>query len=125
MDNKGIIVFCILFGIFIITTFMEFVHKYTKEPVIQTDTVLIYVTDSTAMKQVDSLYNVIYSIEKRNEVYDEELNIALFKLNRIKEYNAIAAKDNNIIFLRGWINRVLNSRMKSISSSASIVVTYL
>ena len=108
MDNKGISVFCILFGIFIITTFMEFVHKYIKEPIIQTDTVLIYVTDSTAMKQVDSLYNVIDSLEKRNEVYNEELNIALFKLNRIKEYNAIAAKDNNIIFLRGWINRVLN-----------------
>ena len=28
-------------------------------------------------------------------------------LEKIKEYNKIAAKGNNIKYLRGWINRVL------------------
>lgn len=38
----------------------------------------------------------------------EDLFIANYKLARIKKYNEIAAKGNNIKFLRGWINRVLN-----------------
>lgn len=38
----------------------------------------------------------------------EDLFIAKYKLGRIKYYNDIAAKGNNIRFLRGWINRVLN-----------------
>ena len=49
----------------------------------------------------DSLYTVKDSI-------GEELVIARIKLERIKEYNRIAAKGNNIKYLRGWINRVLN-----------------
>lgn len=38
----------------------------------------------------------------------EKLFIAEYKLERIREYNRIAAQGNNITFLRGWINRVLN-----------------
>lgn len=38
----------------------------------------------------------------------ENLFIANYKLGRIKRYNEIAAKGNNIKYLRGWINRVLN-----------------
>lgn len=38
----------------------------------------------------------------------EDLFIAKYKLGRIKYYNDIAAKGNNIKYLRGWINRVLN-----------------
>lgn len=38
----------------------------------------------------------------------EDLFVAKYKLNRIKYYNDIAAKGNNIKYLRGWINRVLN-----------------
>ena len=34
--------------------------------------------------------------------------IAKYKLERIRYYNNIAGKGNNIKFLRGWINRVLN-----------------
>lgn len=37
-----------------------------------------------------------------------ELFIAKYKLERIRYYNEIAAKGNNIKFLRSWINRVLN-----------------
>lgn len=38
----------------------------------------------------------------------EDLFIAKYKLSRIKYYNDVAAKGNNIKYLRGWINRVLN-----------------
>lgn len=38
----------------------------------------------------------------------EDLFIARYKLGRIKYYNDIAAKGNNIKYLRGWINRVIN-----------------
>lgn len=39
---------------------------------------------------------------------NEDLFVANYKLARIKRYNEIAAKGNNIKYLRGWINRVLN-----------------
>ena len=74
------------------------------------DTVYIDVpvTDSSVIAQNDSLYLVIDSLEQLNNKYEEELNIALFKLERIKDYNRIAANGSNIKYLRGWINRVLN-----------------
>ena len=68
----------------------------------------------------DSLDNVINDIiddlqTSQNECnymvdsLNEELDIAKIKLDRIKEYNRIAGQGNNITFLRGWINRVLNN----------------
>lgn len=36
-----------------------------------------------------------------------DLFVANYKLARIKEYNRIAGQGNNIKYLRGWINRVL------------------
>lgn len=38
----------------------------------------------------------------------ENLFIANYKLAKIKRYNELAAKGNNIKYLRGWINRVLD-----------------
>ena len=64
--------------------------------------------DSTLAEENLILYNKIDSLENIINVYDEELTIAFVKLERIKDYNAIAAKGNNIKYLRGWINRVLN-----------------
>ena len=75
---------------------------------IQKDTVIITAPYYSLMNQCDSLCYVIDSLEKLNNKYEEELNIALFKIDRIKEYNRIAGNGNNIKFLRGWINRTLN-----------------
>ena len=75
---------------------------------IQRDTVIITAIDYQTMKQRDSLYYVIDSIQNLNSKLEEELNIALFKIDRIKEYNRIAGNGNNIKYLRGWINRTLN-----------------
>lgn len=74
--------------------------------------IYVTVTDSTA---IDSL---IYYREQLKRTQDslayvkdslgEDLFIARYKLGRIKYYNQVAAKGNNIKYLRGWINRVLN-----------------
>lgn len=80
-------------------------------------------------RQIDSLKHII---EKDNDILyhinitNDSLNTALdikddtiryykqkyitneYKLKRIKRYNSIAAKRNNIKYLRGWINRVIN-----------------
>lgn len=45
---------------------------------------------------------------KADTTISAELFVAKYKLERIRYYNNIAAKDNNIKYLRGWINRVLN-----------------
>lgn len=45
---------------------------------------------------------------KADTAISAELFVAKYKLERIRHYNEIAAKGNNIKFLRGWLNRVLN-----------------
>lgn len=43
-------------------------------------------------------------------VLNEQLFVYKYKLERIREYSNIVAKDNSqLIFLRGWINRTLNN----------------
>lgn len=73
--------------------------------------VYVPVTDSIC---VDSLvyYKKILkqTQDSLNAVKDttaEDLFIARYKLGRIKYYNDIAKNGNNIKYLRGWINRVL------------------
>lgn len=56
----------------------------------------------------DSLMFKLDSITSMNDSLSGQLYVALFKLERIKYYNQIAANGNNITFLRGWINRTLN-----------------
>lgn len=63
---------------------------------------------------IDSLYSINDSLIQENKklVYindsiNEQLFVALYKLDRVEYYNKIAANGNNIKFLRGWINRVL------------------
>lgn len=45
---------------------------------------------------------------KADTAISAELFVAKYKLERIRHYNEIAAKGNNIKYLRGWINRALN-----------------
>ena len=47
-------------------------------------------------------------IIRTDSTMSSELFVAKYKLERIRYYNEIAGKGNNIKFLRGWINRVLN-----------------
>lgn len=68
-----------------------------------TDTITNNELNKTIIKlslERDSLINVIDSLS-------EEVIVAEYKIGRIKYYNDVAANGNNIKFLRGWINRVL------------------
>lgn len=42
---------------------------------------------------------------------NSQLFLSNYKLNKIREYNNIAAKGNNIKFLRGWIKRALGDEL--------------
>lgn len=57
---------------------------------------------------IDSLNYKIDSLIAKQDSLNSEIFILKYKLSRIKEYNRIAENGNNIKFLRGWINRVLN-----------------
>lgn len=80
------------------------------------------VVDSTYINRCDSLeqelirvndsINVIYDTlnvyKLKNDSLVSDLFIFAYKLERIRYYNKIAANNKNLLFLRGWINRVLN-----------------
>lgn len=67
---------------------------------------------------IDSTDSIIYKVNNTKHIIDSltcrcdsltgELQVAKYKLERIRYYNDIAKKGNNIVFLRGWLNRVLN-----------------
>lgn len=105
MNNKSILITVIIS--ITLVCLAGIMHDYklaTKENIVndtiyisQVDTV--YKTDSVLIKELNDSINVL----------NEELFIANYKLERVKYYNDIAAKGNNIKFLRGWINRVLNN----------------
>ena len=53
------------------------------------------------------LNKALDELKKTNDSLNIQLFNANYKLNKIAEYNRIAAKGNNIKYLRGWINRTL------------------
>lgn len=71
-------------------------------------------TDSSTLKEFILTKELLRKTQdslnayKSDTTISEELFVAKYKLERIKYYNDIAAKGNNIRFIRGWINRVLN-----------------
>lgn len=54
------------------------------------------------------LHDRLRLLRATNSELKEDLGVADYKLLRIREYNRIAGQRNNIKYLRGWINRVLN-----------------
>lgn len=106
IDNI-LIIFIILI---IFTCGSASIIKYNKkvEIITKCDTVKVTIPDYHLIEQNDSLLCLIDSLQMLNLKYKEDLELANFKLERIKYYNAIAAKNNNIKYLRGWINRVFN-----------------
>lgn len=104
MDNKSILI-TVIISITLICL-AGIIHDYkltTKENIIN-DT--IYINQVDTVYKTDSI--LIKELNDSITVLNEELFVANYKLERIKYYNNIAAKGNNIKFLRGWINRVLN-----------------
>lgn len=118
--------------VFIVITVMQSCASF-KSPVEKkdtSDTVFVYVNDTIYLDSIVTDYewrldSIHVELEKTNlkneelkyindslitinDILYDEVTIANIKLARIKEYNRIAANGNNIKFLRGWINRVLD-----------------
>jgi len=108
MDKIEWLLVSIIIAVAIISAVVGATHPIKKDIVIQYDTITEYVIDSSLVEVNDSLCIVIDSLNNEIETVSEELQIATFKLERVKEYNRIAGNGNNIKYLRGWINRVLN-----------------
>lgn len=108
--------------IFIIFFGIEIYRNCNKNKTIKEYETTIVYKDSIYNSTVDSLNNEIIQDEELIQCYKnqvdsyeilvdslyEDIDVYKIKLDRIKEYNRIAGKGNNITFLRGWINRVLN-----------------
>lgn len=88
---------------------------YTKQN-IQPIKEIIYVptTDTISIEELILLKEGLRKVKDSLEIYKSDtlmsadLFIAKYKLERIRYYNEIAKNGNNIKYLRGWINRVLN-----------------
>lgn len=87
-------------------------HNFQPAPIIEY--VPYETTDTHALKELVLTKEFLRKTQdslnayKSDTTISEELFVAKYKLERIRYYNDIAAKGNNIKFLRGWINRVLN-----------------
>lgn len=58
----------------------------------------------------DSINTIKHDFAVMKDSINEELFVSKYKFSRIKYYTDIAAKGNNIKFLRGWIYRVLREK---------------
>lgn len=75
--------------------------------------IYVPVADTTNVQEVIELKEILRKTQDSLNVYKDttmssEEFVLKYKLERIRYYNEIAAKNNNIKYLRGWINRVLN-----------------
>ena len=71
----------------------------------------IKVEDSTKVIELKNLLRLTQdslNVYKNDTLISETEFTLRYKLERIRYYNECAGKGNNVIFLRGWINRVLN-----------------
>lgn len=82
-------------------------------PMIQTKYIVVH--DTTKVEDITKIVAIQRELDlvrdSLNSVRDslgEDLFVAKYKLSRIKYYVDIAAKGNNIKYLRGWCLRVLN-----------------
>lgn len=115
----GLFVITIVLGINSIimqNKYNKYIHKHNLELQIYSDSINYYKSKCESYDKLiweytncgDSLMFKVDSLSSITDSLSSELCVALFKLERIKYYNKIAANGNNITFLRGWINRTLN-----------------
>ena len=65
-------------------------------------------TTENVISKVNNTKYIIDSLSTRCDSLTGKLQVANYKLERIRYYNDVAKRGNNIKFLRGWINRVLD-----------------
>lgn len=88
--------------------FKHELKSYKDSVSIQKETIFKLTTDVITYNiEVENYKDSINSLINELDSVNEELQINKIKIERIREYNRIAAQGNNIKFLRGWINRVI------------------
>lgn len=97
------IILGVLSGVALYNKNPEPIIKYIPLRGSSTDSITIVNLTEQLRRTQDSL-----NAYKADTAISAELFVAKYKLERIRHYNEIAAKGNNIKYLRGWINRVLN-----------------
>lgn len=123
---NGELVLCILaivafIGACSIKAKNEYVDMPCKDKVINIDSIKFNTIDSvnsSHYEEITKYKTIIDSLTNNKPTPDtvyietghEAAVIANYKLERIRYYNNAAAKGNNIKYLRGWINRVLNEK---------------
>ena len=99
-------------------TSMIILGYYTKKEKEHNQDIILYYEDLLQNVNIEN-ENLKDSINYYKGMYNEcvllcdslceEIAVRDIKLARIAEYNRIAGQNNNIKYLRGWINRVLNN----------------
>ena len=113
-----IIIYVLITLISFSVTSMIILGYYTKKEKEHNQDIILYYEDLLQNVNIEN-ENLKDSINYYKGMYDEcvllcdslceEIAIRDIKLARIAEYNRIAGQNNNIKYLRGWINRVLNN----------------
>lgn len=71
----------------------------------------IHIADTAKIIELENILQLTrdsLNVYKHDTIMNETEFILRFKLERIRYYNECARKGNNLKFLRGWIDRVLN-----------------
>ena len=113
-----IIIYVLITLISFSITSMIILGYYTKKEKEHNQEIIFYYEDLLQNVNIEN-ENLKDSINYYKGMYDEcvllcdslceEIAVRDIKLARIAEYNRIAGQNNNIKYLRGWINRVLNN----------------
>lgn len=113
-----IIIYVLITLISFSVTSMIILGYYTKKEKEHNQDIILYYEDLLQNVNIEN-ENLKDSVAYYKGMYDEcvllcdslceEIAVRDIKLARIAEYNRIAGQNNNIKYLRGWINRVLNN----------------
>ena len=113
-----IIIYVLIALISFSVTSMIILGYYTKKEKEHNQDIILYYEDLLQNVNIEN-ENLKDSINYYKGMYNEcvilcdslceEIAVRDIKLARIAEYNRIAGQNNNIKYLRGWINRVLNN----------------
>lgn len=118
-DKVSIIIISVLITLILFTVTLTGILGYnTKKEKERNQDIILYYEDLLQNVNIEN-ENLKDSVTYYKSMYNEcvllcdslceEIAVRDIKLARIAEYNRIAGQNNNIKYLRGWINRVLNN----------------
>lgn len=90
---------------------LVFAHSCATKVIPFKEVEIVTVVDTLKIKELRDSINILQDslmVYKNDTTISAELFLLRYKIERIKYYNSIAGNANNIKYLRGWINRVIN-----------------